>query len=158
MPLASVRQVISAPAAEVFDLLHDYSRRMEWDTLLSAAWIDSGHDRAGRDVVTVCRGRWMLGGLALRTRYIIFRRGEVAAVRLLDHAPFFERWAASIRHRDLGTDRSEIVYTYNFVARPRWLRWLLHPVIGHIFLWETRKRLHALAAWFGAAVDAARAP
>ena len=35
MPHGSVTETIPAPSSEVFRLLHDYDRRLEWDTLLS---------------------------------------------------------------------------------------------------------------------------
>jgi hypothetical protein len=34
MPHGQVSELISAPIDVVFDLVHDYSRRLEWDTLL----------------------------------------------------------------------------------------------------------------------------
>ena len=48
MPHGSVSEIIPAPAGAVFDLLHDYERRLEWDTLLSAAYLTDGCERAGR--------------------------------------------------------------------------------------------------------------
>jgi len=126
-----------------FDLVHDYGRRLEWDTLLREAYIDGG-EAPGVGAVAVCTGRWWLGGLCFRTAYVSFRRGEVAAVKLVNRPPFFERWAASIRHEPLGAQRSRIVYTISFSARPRWLAWLLEPVIDLAFRIETRRRLSAL--------------
>jgi hypothetical protein len=41
-----------------------------------------------------------------------------------------------------------VEYHYNFVARPKWLRFLLHPVMNALFRWETRKRLRALKNFF----------
>src|SRR5437870_13017399 len=42
MAHGEVSEVIPASAAEVFELLHDYGRRLSWDTLLSAAYLDDG--------------------------------------------------------------------------------------------------------------------
>src|SRR4051812_22751468 len=122
-----------APSAVVFDLIHDYPRRLEWDTLLSAAYIDDGSDAAGKGVITVCVGRPMLGRLALRTVYVSFNRPRVAAVKMLNRPPFFATWAASIRHEDLPEGRSSVTYTFNFTARPRFLAWLLEPIMLRIF-------------------------
>ena len=68
--------------------------------------------------------------------------GALAAVRC--RPP----WAASIRHADLGPDESRITYTFHFRARPRWLAWLLEPIMLVVFRWETRKRLRALRDHF----------
>ena len=52
-----VSLVIPAPADDVFDLVHDYGRRLEWDTLLRAAYLTDGHAAAGVGVTSVCVGR-----------------------------------------------------------------------------------------------------
>ena len=144
MAVHVIRRTLPAPAARAFEVVHDYERRLAWDTLLSAAWVEPGWERAGLGVETVCRGRTSLGRIALKTRYVAFKPGDVAAVVMVNRPTFFERWAASIRHVDLGEGRSEVIYTLHFLARPTWLRWMLHPLMGVLFRWETRRRLDAL--------------
>jgi hypothetical protein len=90
--------------------------------------------------------------LALKTVYVSFDRPKVAAVKLVNSPPFFATWAASIRHTDLEQSTSGISYTFQFTARPRWLRWLLEPIMSFVFRWETRKRLRALRDHFSAQV------
>lgn len=140
---ARVSEELPASCEAAFDLVHDYRRRLEWDTLLSRAYVE-GDVPAGEGAIAVCSGRWFIGGLTLRTVYVSFTRGEVAAVKMIDRAPFFDRWAASIRHEPVGEGRSRITYTYNFRARPRLLAWLLEPILAIVFRWETKKRLRAL--------------
>ena len=137
----------------MFDLVHDYSRRLTWDTLLRAAYLDDGYTAAGKGVTSVCVGRRSLGGFAFRTRYVSFDRPKVAAVELISAPPFFASWAASIRHVDLAPSSSKITYTFSFRAKPRFLGWLLEPIMLRVFRWETRKRLRALAAYFAARVS-----
>ena len=148
MPTAEIKEVISATAAEVFDLLHDYQRRLEWDTLLQKAYLEKGFPAACKGAISVCQGRAILGGFALRTEYVSFERGKVAAVKMLNQPPFFDTFAASIRHTDIAENQSEIVYKVNFTARPKSLRRLLHPVMHAVFVWETRKRLASLKEFF----------
>lgn len=145
---ARVTEEIPASVADVFALVHDYERRLSWDTLLRDAYVEGG-GLAGKGVVTVCTGRWLIGGLSLRTVYVSFEPGVVAAVKMLNRPAFFERWAASIRHEPLGDDKSLITYTYNFRARPRWLAFLLEPILARVFRWETRRRLQALRRMLG---------
>ena len=145
-----VSEVIPAASTEVFDLVHDYDRRLTWDTLLSAAYLDDGFTRAEKGATSVCVGRTSLGRLAFKTVYVSFDRPRVAAVKLVNSPAFFGTWAASIRHQDLEAGSSRITYTYHFTARPSWLRWLLEPIMGRMFRWETRKRLEALRDHFGA--------
>jgi hypothetical protein len=122
MPHGSVTACIPASSDEVFQLLHDYDRRLEWDTLLQAAYLTDNWTTAQLHATSVCQGRWFTGGLAFKTEYVSFTPGHVAAVRMLNRPLFFETFAATIRHRDLVDGRSEVEYKYNFTARPRWLR------------------------------------
>jgi hypothetical protein len=149
MAHGKVTAIIAAPSAAVFDLLHDYDRRLEWDTLLRAAYLDDGFAAAAQGATSVCVGRWSVGGFALKTIYVTFDRPKVAAVKLVNRPPFFDTWAASIRHEEVAPGTSRITYTYTFSAKPRWLRFALEPLMARIFAWEIRKRLRALAAYFG---------
>src|SRR5262249_9880261 len=148
MPRGTVREVIPAPKAEVFRLLHDYGRRLEWDTLLRAAYLTDGYREAQVGAVSVCQGKSHLGRIALKTRYVSFRPPDVAAVKMVNRPPFFDRCAATSRHGDLEASSSFVEYRYRFEARPKWLRFLLHPVMNALFVWETRKRLRSLKAFF----------
>ena len=148
MPHGSVTSTIPATSAEVFRLLHDYQRRLEWDSLLQAAYFVDGYTEAQLHAKTVCQGRPLLGGIALETEYVSFDPPRVAAVRMVNRPWFFDNFAATIRHLDLPDGSSQIEYKYNFTARPWWLRWALHPIMGLVFRYETRKRLTSLAAFF----------
>jgi hypothetical protein len=144
VPRDEVSELVPAPSEEVFDLVHNYARRLEWDTLLSAAYLDDGHTCAAVGATSVCVGRGAFRAFALKTEYVSFNRPRVAAVKMLNRPPLFETWAASIRHEDTGLRESRIVYIYSFTARPSWLRWILEPILAVAFRWETRKRLRAL--------------
>lgn len=148
MSTAEIREIIPAPAEAVFELIHDYGRRLEWDTLLREAYLEAEFSEAGRGAISVCRGKIYLGGFALRTQYVSFEKGKVAAVKMLGNAPFFESFAASIRHLPIDDNRSEVIYKVNFTASPRWMRTILHPLMRAVFVWETRKRLRALKNFF----------
>ncbi len=148
MAHGEVAQVVGAAREAVFDLLHDYDRRLEWDTLLAAAYLDDGFVRAETGATSVCVGRRSLGGLALKTVYVVFDRPRVAAVKMTNSPPLFATCAASIRHEALGPEQSRVVYLWTFTAKPGGLRWLLEPVMNRLFRWEVRKRLRALAGHF----------
>jgi hypothetical protein len=150
MAHAEITEVIPAPSNVVFDLLHDYTRRLEWDTLLQAAYLEGGAKSAAKGVTAVCVGRKSLGGIALKTVYVTFERPTLAAVRMVNAPLFFESWAASIRHDDLSAHESRLTYKFQFTTRPRVLRFILDPLIERLFAWETRKRLQALKAFFKA--------
>lgn len=141
----AVSEDISAPCEAVFDLVHDYAQRLKWDTLLREAFMEGGAPPATGNVA-VCSGTWLVGGLTLRTVYVNFQRGKVAAVKMVNSPPFFRTWAASIRHEPLPHHHSRVIYTWHFNASPAFLE----PVMARFFRWETRRRLRALKAWFAA--------
>ncbi len=122
MPHGAVTEVLPAPADEVFRIIHDYSRRLEWDTLLREAYLDPNYPQATLGAVAVCRGRRRLGGFALQAVYISFDPGRVAAIRMINRPPFFDRFAATIRHTPIDVCSSQVDYKFDFTARPSWLR------------------------------------
>lgn len=144
MPHGTVLAIMPAASCDVFRLLHDYDRRLEWDTLLSAAYLEEGSQAAQLHALAVCRGRAQLGGIEMRTEYVSFKPPHVAAVKMVNRPPLFHSFAATIRHRDLPGGQSELEYKYHFTARPRWLRWILHPLLSALFRHETKRRLAAL--------------
>jgi hypothetical protein len=113
----AVSEDIPASCEEVFDLVHNYGQRLQWDTLLSEAYMEHGAAPAVGQVA-VCSGKWVVGGLTLRTVYASFRRGKVAAVKMVNTPPFFRTWAASIRHEPRAAGSSIVTYTWHFNARP----------------------------------------
>jgi hypothetical protein len=147
MAHGEISELLPAPSTVVFDLLHDYRRRLEWDTLLRAAYLEGDHDCAGKGVTSVCVGRRSLGGIALRTIYVTFERPTLAAVKMVNAPLFFGTWAASIHHQDLSAHESQVTYKFHFSPKPLFLRVILEPVMKTIFIWETKKRLRALRAY-----------
>ena len=143
MPKLTVKETLSTSCEEAFRIVHDYSRRLEWDTLLQAAYLEDG-EVADVGVTAVCKGKAALIGIEMKTIYVSLQPGKVAAVKLTNRAPFFDSFAASIRHFGLDGHRSELIYELNFKAKPAFLRPFLHPIMGQMLRWETRKRLRAL--------------
>lgn len=135
---------VKASCEVVFDILHDYPLRLRWDTMLSEARLLNGAVQAGKGVHTRCVGTWRSAYLALETDYVAFRRGELAAVRLTNRPPLFERFAASIRHSGLPDGTSRVIYTYSFVARPKLAARLIEPMMSRLIAREVRLRLVAL--------------
>jgi hypothetical protein len=148
MPHGEFNEIIPASSAAVFELLHDYDRRLEWDTLLQAAYLTNGFTRAEKGAVSTCVGRATLGSLALTTEYVSYDPPRLAAVKMLRGPWLFASWAAAIRHEDLPGEQSRVTYTWQFQVRPRIIAGLLGPVVNQIFYWETRKRLRALKTHF----------
>lgn len=144
MPTAHVQEILPITADQAFDLIHDYDRRLEWDTLLQEAYLEPEFPASAKGAISVCRGRRILGSIAIRSVYVIFDHGKIAAVKMLNRPPFFESFGASIRHSNLPDKTSKIIYKFNFTARPAFLRPILHPIMLRVLKWETGKRLASL--------------
>jgi len=138
---------IDAPGDAVFDVVHDYGCRLEWDTMLREARLLGGATAAGTSVRSLCVGTWRSAFLALETEYIRFEPGRVAAVKLTNHPPFFERFAATIRHDAVSEVRSRTTYIYSFRTCPRFLAPLLEPIMNAMLRREVRKRLRSLRSF-----------
>lgn len=144
MPRETFTIEMDAPAEAVFEVFHDYGRRLAWDSMLSRADLLGGATTAGLGVRSLCVGTWQGLFLGLETEYIRFTPGKAAAVKLTNRPPFFEEFAATIKHEDSGDGRSRMTYIYFFKARPRFLAPLLEPIMKALFKREVRQRLGAL--------------
>lgn len=151
-----VSQVMPASCERTFDLIHDYGRRLEWDSLLRRASVEGG--TAGVGKIAVCTARWVLGGYSFRTRYVTFKPPHLAAIKLESRPPFFTKWAASLRHESIDSDDTDLTgdhredmslatYTMTFACRPAFIE----PIAERIFKRETENRLVALANFLQAA-------
>lgn len=137
--IASVE--IAAPAGEVFDLIHDYERRLEWDPFLRRAELLEGAGEAAVGVSTYCAARWGVGGLGMETVYVRFDRPGVAAVKMTRGPWFLRSFAASILQQPIADGRTRVSYKSTFRARPKWAAPLLEWIFRRVFLVETRSRL-----------------
>ena len=90
MPREMLSIEIDAPCGAVFNVLHDYGCRLEWDSMLREARLLAGATAAGLGVRSLCVGTWRSAFLAIETEYIRFKLGRVAAVKLTNHPWFFE--------------------------------------------------------------------
>lgn len=146
MPAATVTAEMPCPSRVVFDLLHDYSRRLEWDTLLREARLTRGHTVAGLGATALCVGRPLFGLVGIETTYVTFTPQVVAAVNMINRPLFFESFAASIRHQDTPKG-STVTYKFRFHSRPSFLRWLFEPIMLMALRYETNRRLTALSRY-----------
>lgn len=158
MPRRTISLDMPVPSYDVFALFHDYHRRLEWDTLLSAAYLVDGYQAAGVGAVSVCRGIWRVGRFPMRTRYVSFVAPRLAAVELVAPVACFAKFAATIRHRDLTPSTSGLDYVYAFTSRPRCLRVLLDPIIDNCLAVETQQRLMSLARFLGLTTKGGSSP
>jgi hypothetical protein len=140
---AAVIDIRASPEV-VFDLIHDYPRRLSWDPFLKEARLLDGADAAGPGVKALCVARNGFGGLAMETVYVSFDRPRVAAVRMTRGPAVLETFAASLRQEVVDGGLTRVTYRFHCSTRPRWLRRVLDPVANALFRREVRQRLRRL--------------
>lgn len=135
---------MAAPAGVVFDAFHYHDWRQRWDTLVRDTRVEGGAPCRCVGAVTSNLGRGPLRALSMRTRFVSYEPGRVAAATMVGRSFPFTRWAASMQHRPTAPGRSLMVYTYTFEVGPSALRWLLRPMVQWVFDRQTRKRFACL--------------
>jgi hypothetical protein len=132
---------IAASPAELFELTQDYGRRLEWDPFLRSAELVGGAERPGVGVRAWCVAR---SGLGMETEYVSFHPPRVTAVKMTRGPRLIASFAGSWRFDEVAPGVTRVSFRYHIEARPRWLAWLLTPVLGWVFARDTRRRLAAL--------------
>ncbi len=136
-----------ATAMDTFEAFHNHDRRREWDTLLRGSAIDGGHSHPFIGAVSSNPGRGLARFITLRTRFVNYVPGTLAAAVIVEPAGPFQWWAASLHHRDIAEGRSELAYTFTLRLRPRWFGRLFDRLTAAAFERATRKRFAALAKY-----------
>jgi ribosome-associated toxin RatA of RatAB toxin-antitoxin module len=133
--------VIAASPEELFSLSQDYQRRLEWDPFLKSAELMGGATEAGVGVRAWCVAH---SGLGMETEYVSFHPPRTCAVKMTRGPRLIRSFAGSWRFEKLSDTETRVSFRYNLQAQPRWLAWLLGPIMRWIFARDTRKRLAAL--------------
>ncbi|NHZ83665.1 hypothetical protein F2P44_31020 [Massilia sp. CCM 8695] len=131
----------------VFDVFHYHRWRARWDSLVSHTEVDGGAPCPSVGAVSENVGGGLLRALSMRTEFVSYQRPRLAAARMLGTSFPFSRWAASMKHEPAVGGGSVLVYTYNIEAGPRVLRWLIEPVVQHVFRRQTIKRFERMRAF-----------
>jgi ribosome-associated toxin RatA of RatAB toxin-antitoxin module len=133
--------LIAAPPGELFALTQDYARRLEWDPFLKSAELMAGAHAAGVGVRAWCVAR---NGLGMETEYVSYNPPRVTAVKMTRGPWLIDRFAGCWRFEETTPGQTRVGFRYQLRARPRFLSWLLTPVLAWVFARDTRKRLSAL--------------
>ena len=132
---------ISASPSELFALTQDYERRLEWDPFLKSAELLAGAVAAGVEVRAYCVAH---SGLGMETEYVSFQPPRVCAVKMTRGPWLIDSFAGAWRFEAAAAGQTRVGFRYHLRAWPRWLSWLLTPLLARLFARDTRKRLLAL--------------
>ena len=133
--------VVAAPRSVLFELTQDYTRRLEWDPFLRSAELLDGATRVAIGVRALCVSH---NGASVETEYVSYNPPRVTAVKMTRGPWVMGHFAGSWRFEEIGPAKTRITFAYHLEARPRWLRWLLTPIVGWVFARDTHRRLSAL--------------
>jgi hypothetical protein len=133
--------VIEADAAALFRLSQDYHRRLEWDPFLSSARLTGEARKAAVGVRVVCVAK---NGFWMETEYVTFSPPRTAAVKMTRGPWVLASFAGTWRFEEDMPGRTQVFFCYHLRTRPRWLSWLLTPIVSCAFARDTRRRLRAL--------------
>jgi hypothetical protein len=135
--------VIAAAPDALFALTQDYARRLTWDPFLRSARLLGGARESGLGVRAYCVAH---SGLGMETEYVSFHPPRVTAVKMTRGPWLIDSFAGSWRFEEAAPGRTRVRFRYHLRARPRWLSWLLTPLLALVFAADTRRRLRALKA------------
>ena len=136
-----------AAADVVFDVFHYHQWRVHWDSLVESTEVVGGAPCPSVGAVSENAAGGLLRGLRMRTEFLTYDRPRLAAARMVGKAFPFARWATSMKHEPIDRHHSLLIYTYTLETGPSWLRWLMEPVVGRYFSWQTRKRFARMHAF-----------
>lgn len=153
--LHEVTLIDAAPEA-VWKAIHNYSRRMEWDTMLRRVAVDGVAPTAESPVTSGSEvtqwSRWLAGGVKMIARYDecvppTDECDSVATVQMVAGPWFFRSFHARsvLKRREDGFTRCEA--SYRFECRPLGLRWIVNRAVTWMFHRETAARWKSLKSY-----------
>lgn len=136
--------LMPASAGVVFDAFHYHQWRAHWDSLVARTSVQGGAPCPSVGAVSENTGGGLLRTLSMTTRFVAYDPPSLAVAAMIGQSFPFSRWAASMRHVELGDNRSLLIYSYTFTVAPAALAWLLEPVVERVFLRATERRFKRL--------------
>jgi len=134
---------VDAPRAWLFDVMQDYTRRLEWDEFLSKAELVGDARGSGLGVRAFCVDR---SGRGMETEYVSWKPPERVAVKMTRGPWMFASFAGSWVYTALDDRRTEMTFRYSMELRPRLLGKLGDKLLVRVFSADMEKRLASAKA------------
>lgn len=143
MPRVEHTVRVPVSAAVAFVLSQTYGElRYAWDPFVRKQRLLDGATAPGRGVRTWTRSRHHL---TMVTSYVSWKPPSHVGMKMEQGPPIFRTFSGGWNFLDLGDGTSEVTWRYNFVCRPAWLQWLMHPMGSVVLGRDIRNRLEAFA-------------
>lgn len=139
MPTFEKSIVVAAPRADLFALMQDYDRRLDWDPFLrEARLVDATAAAIGVRAWCVDQA-----GRGMETEYVQFDPPRRVAVKMTRGPWMFRKFAGSWIYDELAPKSTRVTFKYHVESRvPRWR--LGDFVLAKVFAREMQSRLDAL--------------
>jgi ribosome-associated toxin RatA of RatAB toxin-antitoxin module len=139
MPTFERGIVVGAPRAELFALMQDYDRRLEWDPFLREAKLVDA-TAAGIGVRAWCVDQ---AGRGMETEYVSFDPPRRVAVKMTRGPWVFRKFAGAWLYEELAPRSTRVTFKYHVESRiPLWK--LGDALLSRFFAHEMQSRLEAL--------------
>jgi ribosome-associated toxin RatA of RatAB toxin-antitoxin module len=139
MPTFERAIVVAAPRAELFALMQNYARRLEWDPFLREATL-MGASEAGIGVRAWCVDH---AGRGMETEYVAFDPPRRVAVKMTRGPWVFRKFAGAWIYDELAARSTRVVFKYHVESRIPLGR-LSDMLLAKFFAREMQSRLDAL--------------
>ena len=146
MPQVSEQVWVPVPPATAFAVSQTTGElRLSWDPFIRRQFFLGGATAPGKGVRTRTFARL---GPAMTSEYVSYHRPTNVGMTMVEGPWFFDQfgggWRFRAEERD-GIEGTLATWKYTFSVRPRWLRFVGHPVGSWLLGREIRRRIAAFA-------------
>jgi ribosome-associated toxin RatA of RatAB toxin-antitoxin module len=134
--------IVDGSPEEVFSLTQDYARRLTWDPFLQRAELVGGAKLPAVGVRAWCVS---YSGIGMETEYVSYQPPRIAAVKMTQGPRLLASFGGTWEFEPVDNGKTRLTFRYAFKMKPRWLAWLLEPLVRVWFAAQTRHRAAALA-------------
>ncbi|AMM52122.1 hypothetical protein TH61_14285 [Rufibacter sp. DG15C] len=139
MPTLEDSILIQAPPEELFWLSQDYTKRLDWDKYLRAAYLKHGIHKAGKGVEAYCESQ---KGIGMTVRYVSFNPPQQVAMEMTKGPWVFKKFSGSWRFKEVANGQTRVFFRYNFQAKAGAIGHLLmNPFLKWLLMTDIKNRL-----------------
>ena len=134
-------EILPGTPEPLFDLTQDYAQRPAWDPFPKGYDFLPPANGPGKGAALVVHAR---NGRSMTVRYVSYNRPRAAAIEMIDGPWFIARFAGTWLFEAVGDTHTRVSFKYHVLAGPRWLAWLIQPLLLRSFRRHARQRVQAL--------------
>ncbi len=141
MPRVSIVRTVDATREVLFFLSESYEARLQWDPFVRDLQFLDGATGIGKGVATRTIA---YNGMSMDTEFIAYDPPHTIAMKMLRGPAMFDNMAGTWLFREGQDGQCEVTFLYSFRTRPRWLRFIMEPIVKQILRRDMERRMEAL--------------